>query len=167
MEPSAVFTSSQTNQTNSSVNAHSIKTAIFKTVALKIGNEINNDTIAPSTGHAFLKSCVTSFFYFQGGSHLNNIINFLSRDLALQFVEQTPAMSVSLTALLLNKTNSNSSPPLMIFAVFFFTVADFCRRLLHCCRLCRPLLHHLTYCRQHFLNFAECFKLFQTELHFN
>ena len=55
MKPSTVSTSGQTNQTDPSFNAHSLKAAICKTLALKIGNEINNDTIAPSTRRAFFK----------------------------------------------------------------------------------------------------------------
>ena len=39
----------------SSVNGYSLKAPIFKTLALKIGNEINNGTIAPSTCRAFIK----------------------------------------------------------------------------------------------------------------
>ena len=55
MKPSAVLTSNETIQTVSSFNAHSLKAAIFETLALKIGKEINNGTIAPSTRRAFFK----------------------------------------------------------------------------------------------------------------
>ena len=48
-------TSSQTNNTITSYNAHSLKAAIFKTLALKIGNELNIGTIAHSTRRAFFK----------------------------------------------------------------------------------------------------------------
>ena len=47
-------TSSQTNTTVPSYNAHSLKAAIFETLALKVGNELNNGTIAPSTRPAFM-----------------------------------------------------------------------------------------------------------------
>ena len=46
---STVSTSSQTNQTVSSFNVHSLTAGILKTLALKIGNDINDGTIAPST----------------------------------------------------------------------------------------------------------------------
>ena len=48
-------TSSQTNATILSNNAHSLKAAIFQTLALKVGKELNNGTIAPSTRRAFFK----------------------------------------------------------------------------------------------------------------
>ena len=48
-------TSSQTNTAVPSHNAHSLKAALFKTRALKVGNELNNGTIAPSTRRAFFK----------------------------------------------------------------------------------------------------------------
>ena len=47
--------SSQTNNTVPSYNAHSLKAAVFKTLALKVGNELNNGTIAPSTLRALFK----------------------------------------------------------------------------------------------------------------
>ena len=47
--------SSQTNTTVPSYNAYSLKAAIFKTLALKVGNELNNGTLAPSTRLAFFK----------------------------------------------------------------------------------------------------------------
>ena len=55
IKPSTVYTSSQTKQTVASFSAHSLKAAISKTLALKIGNEINNGTIAPSTRRVFFK----------------------------------------------------------------------------------------------------------------
>ena len=55
MKTSTVSTSSQTNQTVSSFNEHSLKAPIFKILALKIGNEINNSTIAPSIRRSFFK----------------------------------------------------------------------------------------------------------------
>ena len=48
-------TSSQTNTTVPSYNALSLKTAIFKTLALEVGNELNHGTISPSTRRAFFK----------------------------------------------------------------------------------------------------------------
>ena len=54
-------TSRLTNTTVSLYNPHSLKAAIFKTLALKIGNELNNGTIAPSTRQAFFKSMYNSF----------------------------------------------------------------------------------------------------------
>ena len=48
-------TSSQTNVTSQTINAHSLKAAIFKTLALEKGNELNNGSIAPSTRRAFFK----------------------------------------------------------------------------------------------------------------
>ena len=47
--------SSETKNTVPSYNAHSLKAAIFKTLALKVGNELNNGTIAPSTRRAFFE----------------------------------------------------------------------------------------------------------------
>ena len=47
--------STQTNQTVSSYNPHSLKAAIFKTLALRLGNELNHGTISPSTRQAFFK----------------------------------------------------------------------------------------------------------------
>ena len=48
-------TSFQTNTTVPSYNAHSSKAAIFQTLALKVDNELNNGTTAPSTRRAFFK----------------------------------------------------------------------------------------------------------------
>ena len=48
-----ISTSSQTNTTVPSYNSHSLQAATFKTLALKIGNELNYRTIAPSTRQAF------------------------------------------------------------------------------------------------------------------
>ena len=45
----------QTNTSVPSYNAHSLKAAIFKTLALKVGNELNNGTNVPSTRRAFFK----------------------------------------------------------------------------------------------------------------
>ena len=47
--------STQTNQTVSSYNPHSLNAATFKTLALKLGNELNHGTIFPSTRQAFFK----------------------------------------------------------------------------------------------------------------
>ena len=47
--------STQTNNTVSSLNPHSLKAALFKTLALKIGNEFNHGTISPTTRQAFSK----------------------------------------------------------------------------------------------------------------
>ena len=47
--------STQTNNTVSSCNPQSLKAAIFKTFAPKIGNELNLGTIFPSTRQAFFK----------------------------------------------------------------------------------------------------------------
>ena len=47
--------STQTNNTVSSYNPHSLKAAIFKTFALKIGNELNPGTSSPFTRQAFFK----------------------------------------------------------------------------------------------------------------
>ena len=47
--------STQTNQTVSPYNPHSLKAAILKTIALKLGNESNHGTISPSTRQAFFK----------------------------------------------------------------------------------------------------------------
>ena len=47
--------STQTNNTVSSCNPQSLKAAIFKTLAPKIGNELNLGTISPSTRQAFFK----------------------------------------------------------------------------------------------------------------
>ena len=47
--------SSQTSTTVPSNNAHSLKAAIFKTIALKIGNVLNNGTIALSTLRRFFE----------------------------------------------------------------------------------------------------------------
>ena len=54
-------TFSQTNATSPSYNAHSLKAAIFRTLALKVGNELNNGTIAPSTRRAFFKKMYNVF----------------------------------------------------------------------------------------------------------
>ena len=43
------------NTTVPSYNAHSLEAAICKTLALKVGNELNNGTIAPSSRRAFFK----------------------------------------------------------------------------------------------------------------
>ena len=59
------------------------------------------------------------------------------------------------------------SPPLLTFADFFATVTDFSTFPFRRSILPRPLLHRLTRCHQQFLNFAQCFQLFQAELHFN
>ena len=48
-------TSCQTNTTVPSYNAHSLKAAIFKTFALKVGSELNNGTIAPSARRVSFK----------------------------------------------------------------------------------------------------------------
>ena len=53
--------SSQTKTTVPSYNAHSLNAAIFKTLALEVGNELNNGTIAPSTRHAFFKRMYNVF----------------------------------------------------------------------------------------------------------
>ena len=47
--------SSQTNTTVPSYDAHSLKAAILKTLAVKVGIELNNGTIAPSTLRAFFE----------------------------------------------------------------------------------------------------------------
>ena len=47
--------STQTNNTVSSYNPLSLKVAIFKTLALKNGNELDDGTISPSTRQAFFK----------------------------------------------------------------------------------------------------------------
>ena len=54
-------TFSQTNATIPSYSAHSLKAAIFKTLALKVGNELNNGTIVPSTRRAFFKKMYNVF----------------------------------------------------------------------------------------------------------
>ena len=53
--------STQTNQTVSSYNSHSLEAAIFKTLALKLGNELNHCTISPSTRQAFFKNMYNDF----------------------------------------------------------------------------------------------------------
>ena len=74
-------TSSHTNTTVPSYNAHSLKAAIFKTLALKVGNELNNGTIAPSIRRAFFKIIYDVFFYFrQKRFLLNTTIDFTFRD---------------------------------------------------------------------------------------
>ena len=65
-------TSSQTNTTITSKKAHSLKAAIFKTLALKIGNELNIGTIAPSTRHAFFKIMYNIFLLSQKRSYWSN-----------------------------------------------------------------------------------------------
>ena len=55
-------TSSQTNTTVLLYKPHSLKAAILKTLALKIGNELNNGTIAPSTRQHFSTIMFTFFF---------------------------------------------------------------------------------------------------------
>ena len=47
--------SSQTNTTIAAYNAHSLQVAIFKTLTINIGNELNNGIFAPSTRRAFFK----------------------------------------------------------------------------------------------------------------
>ena len=98
-QPSTVSTSSQTNQTVPSFNTQSLKAATFKTLALKIRNEINTGTLSPSTRRAFSKYCITSCFSTQKRSHLNNITDFKYRDLPLQIAKQTQAMYLSSTTL--------------------------------------------------------------------
>ena len=51
----------QTNTTVTLYNARSLKAAIFKTLALKVGNELNNGTIAPSTRRAFFTIMYNAF----------------------------------------------------------------------------------------------------------
>ena len=53
--------STQTNNTVSSYNRHSLKAVIFKTLAFKIGNGLNHGTISPSTRQAFFKSMYNVF----------------------------------------------------------------------------------------------------------
>ena len=57
-------TSSQTNVTSPSFNAHYLKAAIFKRLALKIGNELNNGSIAPSTRGVFFKIMYNIFLLY-------------------------------------------------------------------------------------------------------
>ena len=64
MKPSTVSTSSETNQTVSSFNAHSLRAEIVKTLSLNFGNDINNGTIAPSTRRAFFKRLHNIFFLY-------------------------------------------------------------------------------------------------------
>ena len=126
MKPSTVSTSGQTNQTDPSFNAHSLKAAICKTLALKIGNEINNDTIAPSTRRAFFKILYNIFLLSSKKIPFEQYIAFLFGDLASQFVKQTPATSLSSTALLLNKIFSISSMPYKKFwmlSILFSTIS--------------------------------------------
>ena len=71
------------------------------------------------------KFSITSFFYFQKRSHLNNIIAFMFRDLALQFVKPPSAMSLSSTTLFLNKMISIAFMPykkLWMLLILFSTI---------------------------------------------
>ena len=64
MKPSIVSSPSQTNHTVSSINAHSIKSAISKILALKIGNEINKGTNAPSIRRASFEILFNIFLFY-------------------------------------------------------------------------------------------------------
>ena len=55
-------TTSQTNKTVPLYNPHSLKAAIFKTLALKFGNELNHGKISPSTRQAFLSKLCKHLF---------------------------------------------------------------------------------------------------------
>ena len=83
-----VSTSSQSSHTVSYTNAHSLNAAIFKILALKIGYEINESTIAPSTHRASFNIMYDIFLlYSKKTSHSNNITDFIYRDLPLQFAK--------------------------------------------------------------------------------
>ena len=97
--------STQTNNTVSSYNPHSLKAAIFKTLAHKIGNELNHCTISPSTRQAFFKSMYKVFYSDPKRYPLNSIIASMFLALQLHFVRQNPTTSLfSLIRLLIRIT---------------------------------------------------------------
>ena len=73
-------TSSQTNATIPSYNARSLKAAMFKTLALKVGNELNIGTIAPSARRPFFKIMYNVFLLPSKRFFLNSTIDFIFRD---------------------------------------------------------------------------------------
>ena len=101
---------STSKQTVSSSIAHSLKTAIFKTLALKIDNEISNGTIAPSTRRAFFKILYNIFVLYSKKIIFEKYYRIHLRGTRIAVCETT-AMSLSSIELLLNKIISISSMP--------------------------------------------------------
>ena len=97
--------STQTNNTVSPYNPHSLKAAIFKTLALKLGNELNHGTISPSTVKHFSKLSIMSFFSLPERYSSNSIIACMFLALQTQSVRQNPTTSLfSLIRLLIRIT---------------------------------------------------------------
>ena len=99
-------TSSQTNATITSYNAHSLKAAIFKTLALKFGNEMNNETIAPSTRHVLLKVMYSIFLLSSKKITVEQYCRLHFQDPPLPFVKPSQTTSLFLPIRLLTKTIS-------------------------------------------------------------
>ena len=98
-------TSSQTNATITSYNAHSLKAAIFKTLAQKLwqrNKQWQNCSFNPLC--LFSKSCTTCFSYHQKRSHLSNTTACIFRDPRLPFVKPSPITSLYSPIRLLTKT---------------------------------------------------------------
>ena len=66
--------------TSSHSKVHSLKAAIFHTMAYKLSLEINNNKITPKSLIAFLKVLYNVFQIKKNTLHLNNIQGFMSPD---------------------------------------------------------------------------------------
>ena len=87
-----VPTSSQPITSVAIFNIHILITAIFKTLALKLGNEHNNGIIYISTRRAFFKIMYNVFSAFYKKYPLNSLIDFLGQK--LPFAKQPLAVFV-------------------------------------------------------------------------
>ena len=77
------------NMTSSQSKAHSLKAAIFHTMAYKLSLEINNNKITPKSLITFLrKSSTTSHKSKRNASLLNNIQGFMLPDQKLPFLKR-------------------------------------------------------------------------------
>ena len=75
--------------TSSHSKVHSLKAAIFHTMAYKLSLEINNNKITPKSLIAFLMvSYIMSPKSKRNTLHLNNIQGFMSPDQKLPFVKR-------------------------------------------------------------------------------
>ena len=76
--------------TSSHSKVHSLKAAIFHTMAYKLSLEINNNKITPKSLIAFLKVLYNVAQIKKNTLHLNNIQGFMSPDQKLPFVKRLP-----------------------------------------------------------------------------
>ena len=121
-------TSSQTNTTVPSYNAHSLKAAIFKTLALKVGNELNNGTIAPPTRRAFFKIKYNVFSLSSKRFLLNSTIDSTFPDPMLLYVKRNLTMSLFYLIRHLMRTIVTSYTPckkLLMLLTKFSKILDF------------------------------------------